>query len=480
MIYCPKCKKPSAKNSGNCPHCGTSLDGSSPSAAKGRVNLSGPTLPQGHEELRYGGADIDMDIGAETDDLPLELDTGDIAPPASYPPAATPQSRQSTARRQPGPARVAAASVAAAPPGSSMAEVDEAAKVADIAQFGKVETGVLGIMKYGLRVKQRLPVLAAENETTQSEKKIAWDALEAAKAALGRAAHREKIADKADDPKLARIVANAQKADGRLEEVQREEDKINLEFEKKYQVVDSARAEVEAAMEPFKIEELKTQTAFEQIKKEKGRLTAKVKRTEIELRNIRELIEKKQTAYADLQRPKEERSRLLKEIAEQDNKQVPLQNRLKTEQQELDAIRAPFDAIQHKLQSVQQNLGGYNEKLVALNKQHRDLEKEQENALNGVHSKAEGESKHAQEAWASVGEIVYVNKLIQGDAMSAAANTLNTKTNAFFAAQEKAALYEQALTSYNKGAFEQAKKYWMVAAALAAILIIILIAAAIF
>lgn len=473
MIYCPSCKKPSAKNTGSCPHCGTVF--TQGPTTPGIATPAAPTEPAGHHPLRYGGADITMDIGTEDDDGPLELDTDTIGSPASQRRfASSPQSRQMIPPQH----SAAPPSSCAGTPGrgTSLAETHETAPIDQIAQFGKCESGIWGIMKYGFRVKQRLPGLTTEVEYAKQEKIAAWEHLETAKANLGRAAHREKL----DDPKLIRMIDKAAKADNRLESVQREEDKLNLEYEKKYSVFGAAMAKIDAELSPLKIAELKMQGTFDAVKKEKARLSAKIKRTEIELRNCSDRIMQRQTGYADLQKPKEERARLLKEISQIDHEQIPLQTRLQEEQKELAAVEEPFRNAQHQLTEIHSQMAIHNEKMVNLKKQRAAVQKEHEIAIAGIHGKAQGESKQAQQAWAAVGELVFVNRLYKEDATIMAAKDVEIQTSIFFTAQEKASLYTAALDSYNKSAFEQAKKYWMIAAVLAGILLILLIAAVIF
>lgn len=469
MIYCPSCKKPSATHTGNCPHCGNTLNGRSNAGQRGSANAAAPA--QSNSQLRFGGADIEMDTQDDAENISLELQpcsedllqhgaeskpaVGISSPFDSVSPAPTTVTANALSRRQ---------------LSSSTSTVGE------IAKFGDCEAGIIGAMKYGMCVYQRLPQLKAETDTAQKNKDIAWNALEKAKASLGRTVYMEKV----DSPDLNRLIIKAQKADGKLDDIQREKDNINLEFKKKYDAFDSQQRRIEQIIEPIKNTEQKIQSEFNNISKLKARQQAKIKRTEIELRNIANLIEKKQAAYADLEKPKEERTHLLKEISAFDHKQVPLQNNLVQEQKTATQLEAPFNELFAKLNDIQTQLNKYNEQLKGFTNQRNAVQAEHDQLLQSIFGKAQGESKQAQQAWASVGERVYVNKSFTSPAIQRSAQQVEAKAAAFFAAQEKETLFKQAIDSYNKAAYDQAKKYWMIAGIFTFLLIILILSSIIF
>ncbi|MBN2717376.1 MAG: hypothetical protein JXX14_16100 [Deltaproteobacteria bacterium] len=466
MIYCPSCKKPSAKSSGNCPHCGVALG--SPAAPQKKTvasNQSSPRPPA--ESLRYGGADIEMDDSEPEDEMPLELAGADSNAPSPRPTAPGLPSagaiRISAENMHPPPVMQRAFSIT---------EAATASKVQEIAQFGQCDTGIIGVMKYGFRVYQRLPALKQEAAASLGQKENAWETLEQAKSRLGRLAHRNNLSD----AQLQRIVAEAVKADGKLDDIQKQENHLDAQYQGRYAIFDQRRSAVELEMAPIQEEAERRKSVFEQMSKERARLKAKIKRSEIELRNARELIEKKQVAYADLNRPKEERTRLLKDIAEVDNRQPALLNRLSAEQKELDGTEAPFEAISSRLRETEARLGEFNHRLAEIKKERAQIEAEHKAALDEIHHRVKGESKQAQAAWAAVGEMVYVNKLLSPEHLTDVA----AAAQQFFKAQENHNLYEEALNSYDKGACEMAKKYWIATAVISGTLLLILAATAMF
>ncbi|MBN2527291.1 MAG: hypothetical protein JXR76_12925 [Deltaproteobacteria bacterium] len=447
MIYCPSCKKPSARNTGKCPHCGFNFD-STPKTTSPRTDASDTA-----SALSDLGAGETMPDGDDAEDLPLELAIDESMP------------RTSTHRD--------AVALSNNDGGAiSISEADDLPQIAEIAKFGPCENGIVGTMRYGLRVYQRLPQLLAETDTVRRQKDSAWAALVVAKARLGQWAYRQGVQHKL----LNSPMAKAAKADSRLEEVQRQEAALTHKYAQQFSDNAQTLRAVQTEMTPTVEEEQITRNRFEALTKDRARLNAKIKRTEIELRNLRELIEKKQMAYADLKRPKEERATLLKEIAEVDNKQPPLLNRLTREQKELEDTDTPYKGVADQLQQVEAALNAYNQKIGQIKDARAALESEQQAELETIHSKAQGESKHAKEAWAAVGELVYIHRLAPQKALDSVAKVART----FFEAQEQLRHYEKACQSYNRSAYAQAKKYWLAAGILAGVLLIILVAAAVF
>lgn len=453
MIYCPACKKPSARNTGNCPHCGFQFKRSRETDIL--QPETGPGVSPSPKGIPFGDANIELEDGDNDTDAPLDLaleDTGTS-------PFDTPTANNGAPLR-----------MNPMPPGKRghlENETEDAAVVSEIAGFGVCGSGMIEVMKYGLRVYQRLPGLREETEAAGKEKDSCWQLLEAAKARLGRRAANLP----AKEARFEKLVAKAANADGKLANVQREEETVNRHFDEKLAGVTGRLHIAESEMAPVSEEALRTRNHHEQMLKERARVNAKIKRTEIELRNVRERIEQKQSVYANLKQPREDRARILQEITELDHRQAPLLHRLSIEQKELEATETPFEAISTQLTRITGQLEKYEQHTSQIKSEKMQLESERQSALDAIHSKARGESEHAQSAWASVGELVYVNKMMDASALA----EVHSAAETFFQAQKKLSLHEAALDSYDKNSYQVARKMWIAAAFVSGGLLLVII-----
>ena len=453
MIYCPACKKPSARNTGNCPHCGFQFNRSRDTGS--RQSDRRPDVSPSPAGIQFGDANIELDDDDSMADAPLDLALEDTE--ASPVDTFTPDHGA--------PLRVN--HMPSSERGRLEDNTEDAAVVSEIAGFGVCGSSFIEVMKYGLRVFRRLPGLREETEAVGKEKDSCWQSLEAAKARLGRRAAKLP----AKDIHFEKLVARAANADGKLANVQREEEAVNRHFGEKLTGVTGRLHAAESEMAPVSEEALRTRNHHQQMLKERSRVNAKIKRTEIELRNIRERIEQKQSVYADLKQPREDRARTLQEITELDHRQAPLLHRLSMEQKELAAIEAPLEAISTQLTRITGQLEKHEQHTSQIKGEQVQIENELKSALDAIHSKARGESKHAQSAWASVGELVYMNKMMDTSALA----DVQAAAESFFQAQKKLSLHEAALDSYDKNAYQEARKMWIAAAVISGGLLLAII-----
>jgi len=372
-----------------------------------------------------------------------------------------------------GPAFAASPPAAAAPTAGGQSSALNAGEFAvkQLAGFGDPAPGIVGTLQYGWRVYQRRGVLRTEELAARREKDEAWETLNVAKAQLGRQSWRDNVNDSIVERPLHRAI----EADGKLAGIKGERDRLDADHEGRAGQFDAQIAAVEAECEPFRAQELKARSAFDQVNTESKRLAAKIKRSEIELRNIRELIEKRQKDYADLQKPKEERERILKEIADIDHRQPPIVERLGAERRELEALAAPYEAAKKALADVQQALAQKNEIIVGFRRQKDTAKKEHDLAVESLEGKARGESDQAQKAWMAVGEVVFVNRLFKSDALKALAKEAEQKSRLYFDAQARHDLYERALLAHDPDVYDSARKYAMAGAVGIGVLILIIL-----
>ncbi|MBN2804479.1 MAG: hypothetical protein JXR91_15395 [Deltaproteobacteria bacterium] len=474
MIYCPHCKKPSAGTSTNCPHCGKPFKNVS-SAAPLATGLGHPqkskpaNSTQAYNASNQFGADIEFnDDTGESDNLQLEtVDTSRQSDSFSNTTAPSHEKPLDTDYSSPPPSDSSKS--------TAVTTGALALSAKKIAGFGEPEKGLIGTLKYGYTVYKRLDSLREELAAVSKEKEEAWEDLDVSKATLGRAAYSYNV----DDATVARLIKKALVLDKKLDEIKRETDSINEKFNEQIEKINVAVSGVKEEMKPYKIKEIKLQTAFDLANTNLKRASAMVKRREIELRNIKELIEKRQKDYSDLEKPKEERARLLKDIADLDNKHIPILSSLKDEQKELDSLKTPFEEAKTALGENRDILASKNEIIHNFNNQKAALQKELEITVDAITQKAKGESVEIQKAWSAVGERVFVNKLFTSQSVKAVAIEVNDKSQKFIAAQTKEQQYQLAVDSYDKEQYELAQKYAKLGAAAIAVIIILIVVLAV-
>ncbi len=437
MIYCPHCRKPSARKDGPCPHCGGDLTAPAGSAPDG-ARKTGPkiasqaapppateppvqpskTAPTPVAESRAtGGADAGAEFvppGPVESGLEIESTAYEAVADVPHTPMVDPSMQEGggvpsvasglslDSLEPPPPVSMEPAAV----PLLKQREADEMA-VDDLARFGAPDASLVGSVKYWLRVRTRLKELVAEHAAAIDEHEAAKQRKTKHCAALGRRAHQIGL----DGEQLTQLISQATLAEGELRGTERRHSSLADEHESKVAPLTVKKKEIETEAAPMRQKERQTRAELDKLVTDRKRIEAKLKRAEIELRNIDEIIKKRQEEYADLERPKEERNKLLADISTFDNKRPALVEQVKELEGEMSKLDAPIVKVEDQLDEIQQIVGEKQKRIDAIQAELNNLERNYSQARGEVAQQVESESEKAESAWTAVGEHVIAGKL---------------------------------------------------------------------
>ena len=416
MRYCPSCKKPSASENRACPHCGANFSGRAPTP-----------VPPDTAAFEDDGERL-LTLGDDGPELALEL--ADTAPPA---------------RR-----------VDAALGAFETQEITDA-DVRELAGFGRPDPGVLGTLRYAMRVRKRLRELTPASRQATETAEMREGRLREALAALGREAARHNLV-----PERAgtHLLDEALAADERVATTEADARALQADHDEKNAQLAAQMAELTQRVTPLRQAERDAQQALEAAHTEMRRARAMHQRTEIELRNIRTKIEEHQRVYADLQQPKAERQRHLNAISELDGAQQPLLSRLSQQQSELNAREEAHRQQAQSWEAAQSRLADEEAHVTACQQAQAQLSQSHQDALLGLQSQMSEKNAEVTLAWSAVGEAVLAaGELREHAALSEWARTVAQQQRAFLAAQRQQALHHRALVAFDAARYAQAKRY---------------------
>jgi chromosome segregation ATPase len=295
------------------------------------------------------------------------------------------------------------------PAAAKAAVVSETKEIGDdevraIAGFGSPKPGPIGAISYSFKVRGRLKKLAADLEQATTVETAATDRLRTLRADLGRWA-RDAELTKSDE--LEALVGRALRAQGELKGAESRRSGLETEHRGKLGRLEQAIAQIEAEARPFRQQEAEASRRLDALRTDRQRAEAKVKRAEIERRNLADLIEKRQAAYADLKKPEAERRQLLADITGFENQLGPVNGRIEQHRAEVVTFDKPVADAEAALTAVRGRVSEKTAQASALRGEVDQLTKEFEQAVGGASAAVDEEQRRSEDAWAGVGAAVY-------------------------------------------------------------------------
>lgn len=394
MRYCPHCRKPTAKQEGDCPHCGEDLNTKSSGAITGG---SGAYEEMGGMALleEEGGASLELDTGYMPTPSPSAVDQ--FTPVPTPPPSGIgaeidlggPMASPST----PPPASVS--SVHGIPVLPSFTQDDEPLdfdpeEIAEVAKFGPVPGGLVETIKYSFLVKSRVAELKDDASRLESSLEQARKDLKDELVRLGERARVAGFKSKLSDTLMAEVEA----ADRDAESAQ---DAIATERRRHRAAVEEIEEKLEALrkkMEGPRLRESKLAGELAAREESRRQLEQRLKRIEIEIRNSDGAIARAREASA----AEEEGQDLaaLEKLAQEAQEKLP---KLQSQRQQFRAQNAQLDEPIEELRAAVETV---RDQLRAL-KSERSALYEARDAEEVQHKKhTSGASNKSQEAQAVV------------------------------------------------------------------------------
>lgn len=545
MIYCPHCKKPSARDTGPCPHCGGPLTPSKvvrdpasaalEEAGKGKMDIglektmmaapgavpaasnSAPASGQGagaqklqlkpnpfadqpaqtqslaqqfpklelkkpqkpasdslklEPEHSSPGGQAKADPGFEVErSLIVMSGTGADLDPSQYSGvASTGASFDLDIDSLPPPAPIPPPEVQVEEVALPQKQDQDDFKVREIAKFGIPAAGVVGTLKYWLKVRKRLDELAVEYDQAVEKCRGILGKKKEACAELGKQAGLIGLGEETVTPLIKKAVA----AGDELSNRERARLESASEHKAKIEPIDIKIKFVEKEAAPFYEKEKQALEEQRKVVVARRRIEVKKEAVDAELKAIDDQIEKLQLEFADLERPKEERDRLLKEIGMVDRNRHPLMKQVEQLEKELSVLDEPLARVDAKLKDVRGFLNAKLDEIKELNVQKNKLLREFNRLDSDAQKQLEQESSKVESLWAAVGE-----KIVEKGVKEPKLDKLQTKALASISdaeqAEKRVELISKARDSYDKETVAKAKKIATIIGAAIGVLIIVLL-----
>ncbi len=477
MIYCRHCKKPSARTDGQCPHCGGDLvkkaapaqaqpEPQKPSAPKPAEAQIEPTRMAAADQVEVAplpGLDATTHADPGESDPESAAAGPGMAPPgsgtlseaermsglelASYAPSA-PQSQTSASKAQ------------------SSAQKLEAR---DLADFGTPDSGFVGAIKYWLRVRRRLKDLAAQHEQAVTVSESATDQKHTLLAEMGRKGHAVGIKNEL----VVSLISKATIEDGELRGAERRLNDLDTEYKTALKPLEAKLNDAEAEAEPIRQQEKEALAVQEKLFTDRNRIGAKLKRAQIEIRNLDELVGKRQAAYADQETSEEDRAKLFKEMNDLEVKRPAIDDAVRLCEEELAVLAKPIADAETELGKIRGELSEKLNRINSLNAEIENLAASYKEKTNQQARKTTAQSEKVELAWAAVGEAIITQQCSEPEIRDFKKQVINAM-DGDVASKTKVATLSTAMESYDHDVVSRAKIYSIVGG-IAVIAIVVLL-----
>jgi hypothetical protein len=483
MKYCPHCLKPSARQRGPCPHCGGDLGETGGGLSEDRNTSTRPATPVPGSEGKEGvlsprqtghPAQV-LDETPQLDglDLTAHVDSG-VDIPAGRGALTEDMAPLDSVDREREMSGLELASLAPVPDrGATRLGAKKTVDVVaarEVAGFGVPGSGPMGAIKYWIHVRNRLKALSDEHRLASGESQNALEKKLGVLADMGRRSHSIGFVNDSVKP----LVEKARIAEGKKKGADRVLDQLEHEHAREQEKLTQLLEKAELDAKPFRIQEEKALEQKKELMTRVGRIEAKQKRANIEIRNLDELIGKRQANYTEADPLDGERDRLFQEISSFESKRLAIVDGLKGSEKELAVMVAPLAEKEDHLASIRASL---NEKLVGIKKLERSLDE-----LNNSHRQKTEEqnsivasgTQNAEDAWAAVGERILLEPCDDPELKESKRQALRSMEGAA-ASANRVEVLESAMESYDRDVVDRAKRLVTIAAALVVLVLGLLI-----
>ncbi len=385
MIYCPHCRRPAAQRSGPCPHCGGELSGA-PAPNTVPEAEAVPPIPQPDPQHSVGEGQI-----------ALQQTSPPAAPQPAEPPRAPAQPKGDGSGLQ-----LEVVEMPRAQPltGDAYSAAIDEFEVREFAGFGPPPSGPVGTVRYWLAVRRRTRALAQELEQAQIASGSAERTLLTNRAELGRRAAALKLEGGAIKP----LIAKALTAQGELKGIEREQLSLQNEHSTALEALRARLVEATAAAEPVHREAALAQKALDKKLTDQRRSQAKVKRSEIELRNLDSQVQRCKALIGDPKTSPDRQQQLLADSMALDEKRAALLTQLENNQSELAGHDVPIAEAQETVAKIAQRLAEKTRMIDGIEAERKKLEAVHQDRSLKVSQQVDGEFQKVEKAWAQVGQ----------------------------------------------------------------------------
>ncbi|MCP4197148.1 MAG: hypothetical protein GY762_08360 [Proteobacteria bacterium] len=367
--------------------------------------------------------------------------------------------RLSEADRMSGLELASYAPTAPQPRGSATKAESKALELAarDMANFGIPDSGFVGSIKYWLRVRRRLKELSAQHEKAVATSQSSTSQMHTLLAELGRNGHAIGIKNE----KVVSLISRASIEQGELKGAQRLLQELETEYKAALQPLEADRKIVEAETIPIKEQEKEALDVLEKLVVDRKRIEAKLKRAQIELRNLDELVGKRQENYAEPDKPEEERAKLFSEITAFENKRPALEEQVRAGEEELAVLAKPIAEAEAELEKIRGALSEKLNKINFIDTEIKALTASHKEKSNQQAIKTTQQSEKVETAWAVVGETIITEQCDEQELKELKAKAIGSM-DGDTESKKQVALFSIAMDCFDHDVVSRAKVYSIV------------------
>lgn len=467
MIYCPHCQRPTARTSGECPHCGKSLDA-------GASDRSSDSKKEPQKQAAGESSAVQLE-----DDAPPPDRSSSSSSSSAKGDGSGSAARESSSEYEPPPEGMRGSGLELAIPvgkeGSSAALphaalVEERAVIEKLANFSKPESGPIGAVRYFFAVRKRIKELDDEH---RAETKAAGEAAERRRqnlVALGRRVHADKLGTPDLEPQLNRALV----AEGELQGCLRQKEGLQRSYETRRKAVERELEQAREALKPIRDRLAAADKELAEAEKKHKGIAVQKKRIDIELRNRDELLEKRKKELEAVPEG-EDRQKILADIKTLEDDRTAM--RLKQ-----DGLDVSLDEAEHECQKLRDDRGVVEEELnrekateEAVAKKIDSLQQSFLERNKNVAGQVAAERAKAEGAWVAVAEEVLAARM-SSTAIDVIVEDVGKEKTLEDDHTARAERLERARGTYDREIYAKGKRILVLAGAAAALLIVGIVA----
>jgi len=344
--------------------------------------------------------------------------------------------------------------------------VVNARAIAEISGYGTPKKGPIGALLYWYTVHQRKKVLAEEHAQAESRLSEADQKKRESLAALGRKAAELKI----QDSSLKALIGKASLAQGELRGKERQKTHLSQEHRASLKPLEAKLKILDQDAEPLRVEEAKIKGEHGALMAQCRHIETKKKRFQIDLRNMDDLIGKRQEALLSPETPEEEKDKLFKEVGQFEGRRPGLIEEVEACDKALAKLAVPVSGLEAQLSDIQTKLAAKISVIQGVADEIKSISENFAKVEGAVAQAVQAESEKVENAWADVGQQIIHGKEVPQELAVLKKQAIASITNGK-EARKKLALVARARDSYDRNTISAAKKVAIATLVVIAVLI---------
>jgi len=464
VIYCPHCRKPSAKNTGPCPHCGQLLAPEPPPEAV--------PAPEDVSSLDLDGSPGEFEIPTSSEaesiiENALNEDVPEMVQDAAPSPSDKKASHMGEESVDFGDDEVGTLEVQSiAPPPVAVHDIRKQEREAtemelqELAGYGKPDEGTVGDVVYAIRVWFRKRELVEMQAEAKNRTEAAGRRLRKARADLGRAAKKGGFED---DRHLASFWTRLKEAEARLADVSNQRLSKESQHKDKLDALENEARTLEQEIAPVRAEEEAALESLKRLRTDQKRTEARLKRIEIEIRNIEQLVSQSRAKLQNPALPPDEKGRLTSQLEEQEERKPAVAEEIRSRKEELERFNTPIAEAETRLAQLRQHISEQMGKASLKREESSRIAMSLTKEMGSFETQMKNVEDMVEEAWAAAGDKFFNLNYAVPEIEDLRTSILQAATEDRNAIRQ-AGMLAEAVRRYDRDAFGRGRKVLISAA----------------